>query len=263
MPTNLDEMVETAAKVQGIGNDGVYGIGVRGSRSWATIHPGFLSAYANLRSERPERGLDDGMLSAAMNTDVSKETAQAKWVKMIQDSGASRLVDPHLVSGRYRSRRRQASAMIYDADILGYFMNGGDNARKRAISRMLRSPPIRMPRRSDSPNIWIWSLAMSQFSKQISMPPGTSCNGPAVRSMALFGATQMDFVNPVRSSRSGPNGELQKASEPTATPAMWKCTMFPHPARSIQVHRATAVLRPHHRMGRVAAEDGGQRSAGR
>ena len=26
---------------------GPYGIGVRGSRSWATIHPGFLSAYSN------------------------------------------------------------------------------------------------------------------------------------------------------------------------------------------------------------------------
>ena len=25
----------------------MYGIGVRGSRSWATIHPGFLSAYSN------------------------------------------------------------------------------------------------------------------------------------------------------------------------------------------------------------------------
>ena len=26
---------------------GPYGIGVRGSRSWATIHPGFLSGYTN------------------------------------------------------------------------------------------------------------------------------------------------------------------------------------------------------------------------
>ena len=26
---------------------GPYGIGVRGSRSWATIHPGFLSGFSN------------------------------------------------------------------------------------------------------------------------------------------------------------------------------------------------------------------------
>ena len=45
-PKNLDELVTTAAKLtKDLG--GPYGIGVRGSRSWATIHPGFLSGYSN------------------------------------------------------------------------------------------------------------------------------------------------------------------------------------------------------------------------
>ncbi|TIS30662.1 extracellular solute-binding protein, partial [Mesorhizobium sp.] len=47
VPGNMDEMVATAAKLTKDVGGGVYGIGVRGSRSWATIHPGFLSAYAN------------------------------------------------------------------------------------------------------------------------------------------------------------------------------------------------------------------------
>ncbi|MEO1250640.1 MAG: extracellular solute-binding protein, partial [Pseudomonadota bacterium] len=47
IPTNMEELVEVAAKLN-TDIDGAYGIGVRGSRSWATIHPGFLSAYANL-----------------------------------------------------------------------------------------------------------------------------------------------------------------------------------------------------------------------
>ena len=85
VPTNLDELLEAAAAAQA-GNDGIYGIGVRGSRSWATIHPGFLSGYANFGQKDLEVS-EDGMLSAAMNTDVSKEF-HAKWVKMIQDSGA-------------------------------------------------------------------------------------------------------------------------------------------------------------------------------
>ena len=34
---------------------GVYGIGVRGSRSWATIHPGYLSAFANYGAARLRR----------------------------------------------------------------------------------------------------------------------------------------------------------------------------------------------------------------
>ena len=47
---NLPELMETAAKLtKDLG--GPYGIGVRGSRSWATIHPGFLSGYSNYGQE--------------------------------------------------------------------------------------------------------------------------------------------------------------------------------------------------------------------
>ena len=62
VPTNLDELLEAAAALTG---DGTYGIGVRGSRSWATIHPGFLSGYANYGQKDLTVG-DDGMLAAAM-----------------------------------------------------------------------------------------------------------------------------------------------------------------------------------------------------
>src|ERR1700677_3975697 len=59
---NLPEMIETVAKVQkDLG--GPYGIGVRGSRSWATIHPGFLSGYSNYG--QPDLTLTDGELKGA------------------------------------------------------------------------------------------------------------------------------------------------------------------------------------------------------
>ncbi|MEM7523802.1 MAG: extracellular solute-binding protein, partial [Pseudomonadota bacterium] len=66
VPTNIDEMMAVAAKAKK-DLDGVYGIGVRGSRSWATIHPGFLSGYANF-GEKDLNVSADGKLSAAMNT---------------------------------------------------------------------------------------------------------------------------------------------------------------------------------------------------
>ena len=191
VPTNMDELLEAAAKVQA-GNDGIYGIGVRGSRSWATIHPGFLSAYANL-GENDLTVSSDGKLAAAMNTDVSKDF-HAKWVKMIQDSGASDWsthtwyqVGTDLGAGK--------SAMIYDADILGYFMNGGDNA----MAGKLAYAPFAAKGGDPTPNIWIWSLAMSKFSKDLDATWNFMqwASGPE---HGLFGATQMDFVNPVRSS---------------------------------------------------------------
>jgi multiple sugar transport system substrate-binding protein len=194
VPQNMDELVAVAAKLTREVGGGVYGIGVRGSRSWATIHPGFLSAYANF-GQRDLNVSADGKLSAAMNTPDSK-AFHAKWVQMIQESGPKNWstytwyqVGTDLGAG--------ASAMIYDADILGYFMNGGDNkmAGKLAYAPFKANPAAEAP----TPNIWIWSLAMSKFSKD----PDATWNflqwasGPE---HAVFGATKMDFVNPVRQS---------------------------------------------------------------
>ncbi len=193
VPTNLDELVDTAAQAKA-SIDGVYGIGVRGSRSWASIHPGFLSAYANYGQKDLNVGAD-GKLSAAMNTDVSKDM-HSKWVKMIQDSGAPDW-STHTWYQVGTDLGAGASAMIYDADILGYFMNGGDNkeAGNLAYAPFAANPAADAP----SPNIWIWSLAMSEFSKKKDAAWYFMqwASGPE---HGLFGATQMDFVNPVRQS---------------------------------------------------------------
>ncbi|WVT72068.1 extracellular solute-binding protein [Sinorhizobium chiapasense] len=194
VPKNLDELSAAAAKLTKDVGDGVYGIGVRGSRSWATIHPGFLSGYANF-GQKDLNVAADGKLSAAMNTAESK-AFHAKWVSMIQESGPKDWstytwyqVGTDLGAG--------ASAMIYDADILGYFMNGGDNkmAGKLAYAPFAANPAASAP----TPNIWIWSLAMSNFSKDkdatwyfLQWATGLE--------HAIFGATKMDFVNPVRAS---------------------------------------------------------------
>ncbi len=192
VPTNLDELVAAAAKVQA-GNDGIYGIGVRGSRSWATIHPGFLSGYANF-GQKDLNVADDGMLSAAMNTDVSKDF-HAKWVKMIQDSGAPDWsthtwyqVGTDVGAGK--------SAMMFDADILGYFMNGGTaQAGNLAFAPFAANPDASAP----TPNIWIWAMSMSSFSrnKDATWYFMQWVTGPE---HDLFGAREMDLVNPARAS---------------------------------------------------------------
>ena len=192
-PTNMDELVETAAAAKKAMGSG-YGVGVRGSRSWATIHPGFLSGYANF-GQKDLNVSADGKLSAAMNTGESK-AFHAQWVKMIQDSGAPDWsthtwyqVGTDLGAGK--------SAMMFDADILGYFMNGPGNAMEGqlAFAPFAANPAAAAP----TPNIWIWSLAMSSFSrrKDAAWYFLQWASGPE---HALFGATKMDFVNPVRKS---------------------------------------------------------------
>ena len=90
-----------------------------------------------------------------------------------------------------------ASAMIFDADILGYFENGGDNKERGNLgyAPFAANPAAKAP----TPNVWIWSLAMSSFSKKKDaawkfMQWATSVEHD------LFGARKMDFVNPVRAS---------------------------------------------------------------
>ena len=191
VPENIDGLTEAAAALT---KDGIYGIGVRGSRSWATIHPGFLSGYANF-GQKDLKLSDDGRLSAAMNTDVSRDYHE-KWVGMIRNSGARDWathtwyqVGTDLGTGR--------SAMIYDADILGYFMNGGDNkmAGKLAYAPFTANPAASAP----TPNIWIWALAMAAAGtqKDAAWYFLQWASGPE---HGLFGATEMDFVNPVRKS---------------------------------------------------------------
>src|ERR1700704_3616560 len=156
-PKNLDEMLEVAAKITKDAG-GPYGVGVRGSRSWASIHPGFLSAYSNFGQK--DFVMEGGKLKAAMNTKASKEL-QEKWVKMIQRGGPKNWttytwyeVGNDLGAGN--------SAMIFDADILGYFQNNGTKEAGNIVYLpFTANPAVDKP----TPNVWIWSLAMSEFCK--------------------------------------------------------------------------------------------------
>lgn len=191
-PKDMPALLAACEKLKSV-DANVYPIGVRGSRSWATIHPGFLSGYSNFG----EKDLinNGGVLNAAMNTDGSK-AYHRDWVKMIQDYGPKNWstytwyqVGTDLGAG--------ASAMIYDADILGYFMNGGDNkeAGNIAYAPIAPNPEADAP----TPNVWIWSLAMSNFS-QNKDATWYFMQWASSKEHDLFGARKMDFVNPVRAS---------------------------------------------------------------
>ncbi len=189
-PENLPDLIDKANKINGSGK-GMYGIGVRGSRSWATIHPGFLSAYANYGEK--DFDVQGGKLKPAMNSAGSK-AFHKMWVDMIKQAGPKNWsnytwyeVGTDLGAGK--------SGMIFDADILGYFMNGGGNKEAGNLGFHAFAPNPKAS--SATPNVWIWSLAMSEFSKNkeaawffIQWATGTPNTS--------FGATQADLVNPVR-----------------------------------------------------------------
>ncbi|MBX6322751.1 MAG: extracellular solute-binding protein, partial [Rhodospirillaceae bacterium] len=82
-PKNLPDLKEKALKITKDAG-GPYGIGVRGSRSWATIHPGYLSGFTNYGAR--DFQVKDGKLKASMNSPQGKAFTKL-WVEMIQESG--------------------------------------------------------------------------------------------------------------------------------------------------------------------------------
>jgi multiple sugar transport system substrate-binding protein len=89
-------------------------------------------------------------------------------------------------------------------------MNGEGNAMagQLAYAPFTANPEASAP----TPNIWIWSLAMSSFSKQKDAAWYFLqwASGPE---HGLFGATKMDFVNPVRKSVWADSGFRKRLSD--------------------------------------------------
>jgi multiple sugar transport system substrate-binding protein len=100
--------------------------------------------------------------------------------------------------------------MIFDADILGYFMNGGENAMrgKLGFAPFGANPAAAAP----TPNVWIWSLAMSAFSAKKDAA-WWFMQWASGAEHGLFGASKMDFVNPVRASVWADAGFRQRLEE--------------------------------------------------
>ena len=76
----LDELVELAA-VLSEKAEGMYGIAVRGTRSWATIHPGFMTQYSRMGEK--DYTVEGNNLTPTMNTPTSVDFAQLDPVHLV------------------------------------------------------------------------------------------------------------------------------------------------------------------------------------
>lgn len=155
----FDDLIQLAAdlktKAPAAGYDGMYGIGARGSRQWATIHPGYMTMFSRLGGKDFE--LKDGKLVPAMNSAVGIDFT-GKWAKMLKDSGPSNWTNYfwYDVGNDFGA---QKSAMIFDADILGFFQN--QPGAGAAAGKIAWHPGPKGPDGSLLTNQWIWSLGMS------------------------------------------------------------------------------------------------------
>lgn len=172
---------------------GQYGIAFRGSKSWATIHPGFMTQFS--REGCFDYEFKDGKFNALMNSDKAVEFTR-KWAELAKVAGPTSWTTyeyPHCTGDLGDGK----AMMVYDADSATYPKNLPGRSKEAGNLAWHAGPPG-ADGKYDT-NLWTWSLAMNAASKQKHAAwlfMQWACGKDAMSKATLSGA----FADPVRKS---------------------------------------------------------------
>lgn len=189
LPETLDDVIKIGKVIQE--ETDMVPIAVRGTRSWATIHPGFMTAYNSAGAS----DYDENMIPQ-MNSDVAIRFTN-KWIEMVSKVGP-----PEWTSYTWydvgQSLGAEQSAMIYDADILGFFQN--QEGASAAAGDIAWAPyPPGLDGLATTPNMWTWALAMNANSNA-KVPAWYWLQWATGKEFLTTAAVKYATVNPVRES---------------------------------------------------------------
>lgn len=155
----MEELAEIAGviteRAPDAGYDGMYGIAVRGSRNWGTIHPGFMTMYS--RFGLTDFETDGELLIPRMNSPEAVDFT-AVWMDMVRNSGPESwpTYTWYEASGDLGS---QQAGMMFDADNTAYFQ--AVPGASQASGSLAFHPGPKGPDGSLATNLWQWSLGMN------------------------------------------------------------------------------------------------------
>jgi len=160
VPVTTDDLLEAAKALQGFEGPGTYGIAVRGTRNWATIHPAYMSVYSSFGAKDFE--VKDGKMVSCFD---SKEAIEATdyFVKLIKEGGTPQWSTYTWIDCQQDFGARKA-AICYDCDTTYIYMNypgGSPEAGNLAYC----NGPIPPGKEKALSNLWVWALAMNSFSE--------------------------------------------------------------------------------------------------
>ena len=158
LPTTLPELVDVAKKLNGWNGPGSYGIAVRGSRNWGTIHPDYMSLFSNYGAK--DFTIQNGRLVTGVNSPQAVEMTQL-WIDMVRHGAEPGWANYDWYQNGADLGAGKA-AMMYDADILGFFTNQPGGSKEAGNLRWMMPP--KGPDGQLGSNEWIWSIAMNKYS---------------------------------------------------------------------------------------------------
>jgi len=202
-PKTMDELVADAKALENFNGPGTYGLALRGTRNWATIHPGYMTEFTNYGAT--DFSVENGKLVSQVNSKAAVDMTDT-WVKLIKEGGSPTWstytwyqAGADLGAGK--------AAMMLDADCVEYFENPA-GASKEAGNLAWVPAPLPTGQTTENSNLWTWSLAMNKYSHNqeaawLFMQYFTS------KDYQLWSATDAKCMDPVRKSVFN-NSDLQK-----------------------------------------------------
>jgi len=159
-PQTLDELIDLAKKLKGWNGPGSYGVAVRGTRNWATIHPAYMSIFSTAGAK--DFVIKDGKLISAVESPEAVAVTK-KFAEMVKDGGPPGWSNytwyqcgADLGAGK--------AAILWDADINGYFQNVPGSTSQSGNIGFAPNPVFKAGEKPQS-NEWVWQLAMNAASK--------------------------------------------------------------------------------------------------
>ncbi len=137
-----------------------YGVAFRGSKSWATIHPGYMTQYSREGAKDYEAEGDE--LKAAMNSRNAVEFTK-KWAELAKKAGPTSWTTYEYPNATGDLGDGKAM-MVYDADSATYPKN--KRGASKEAGNLAWHPGPAGPDGNYATNLWTWSLAMNSASKK-------------------------------------------------------------------------------------------------
>lgn len=158
-PTTMEELYVLTKELNEFDGKGTYALALRGTRNWATIHPGYMTTFANYGAKDLE--IEEGKLISKVNSKEAVEMTQM-WVDLIEEGGS-----PTWASYTWYQAGADLgagkAAMLFDADVVEYFQNP-EGASQEAGNIAWVSAPLPEGKTDIHSNLWSWALAMNKAS---------------------------------------------------------------------------------------------------
>ncbi|MFC7619596.1 ABC transporter substrate-binding protein [Microlunatus sp. GCM10028923] len=192
LPDRFDDFIQLAIELTDR-TENRYGVAARGSKSWATIHPGFMTQFSR------EGGVDylyeDGQFKAQMNADGSVAFHE-KWIELMRRAGPTSWTTYEYPQAT-GDLGDGVAMMCYDADSATYPKNRPGVSKESGNLGWYAGPAG--PDGNYKTNLWTWSWAINSQAKNklaawlfIQWATGKEALGKAVGSGS--------FADPVRAS---------------------------------------------------------------